>query len=72
MNAIEMISGLTVEIPNREYNLLLKMMDVGQHTFKRSEFSPRAEILANSLVSHHVLDRDDDRYILRQFTILDK
>lgn len=70
MNQVELISGLHVIIPNREFALLKKMLDMGTKTFDRDSMSPRAQHLANSLVGLHVLDRNDDDYILRQFTIL--
>lgn len=69
MNSIEMIGGYTVIIPKREFELLLKMVNSNQKIFKRSSLSPRAETLANNLVQYHVLDRDDDNYLIRQFKI---
>lgn len=67
MNQVELISGFTVCIPKREFELLLKLSKSKEHTFKRNKMSLRASTLADSLVQHHVLDRDDDNYILRQF-----
>jgi len=68
MTKIELISGLSVYIPKREYELLVKMAKSKGRIFKRNKMSLRASALADSLVQHHVLDRDDDHYILRQFT----
>lgn len=69
MNQVELISGYTVLIPKREFELLKKLVNSEQKTFKRNKMSMRASALADSLVQHHVLDRDDDNYILRQFTL---
>lgn len=71
MKEIEMISGFTVYIPNREYDLLTKMVHSKQNSFKRHTFTPRASQLADNLVQLHVLDRDDDCYHIRQFSFKD-
>ena len=70
MNTVELISGFTVQIPNREFELLKKMVKSKKELFKRNSLSPRAPTLADNLVQHHVLDRNDDYYKIRQFTII--
>ena len=69
MKTVELISGFTVLVPNREYELLMKMVNSKQKFFNRHKMSMRASALADNLVQHHLLDRDDEKYILRQFTI---
>lgn len=67
MKQVETASGFIVAIPNREYSLLKKIQTSGKKKFKRSQMTPRTEVLASNLVSHHVLNRDDEHFYLLPF-----
>lgn len=71
MKEVEMIGGFTVYVPLREYALLKKIVDRNLKTIPRSSLTPRAATLADNLVQHHVLDRDDENYYVNQFKIKD-
>lgn len=65
MKEVELSYGATILIPNREFNLLEKMIKSNKKKFPRSSFTPRADVLATRLVDYQVLNRDDENYYLR-------
>lgn len=67
MKTLELESGFLVMIPERSYQFLKKIKASNKEKIKRDGLSERAQVIADTLVSHHLLNRDDEYYYALPF-----
>lgn len=67
MKTVELMSGITVMVPRRAYELLEKIKKSKKDKIRRADLSERVQVIADTLVSHHLLNRDDEYYYVLPF-----